>query len=114
MTELDKLMQALNSGAVTFALDYQYEDEITDREYGVVDVETAGPALWADDKMIFQPFTVSVWLYSPHQDSATWRTVQSKLDDAKVSYALTGARHWLDDLGLWEWCWTVSLDEWGA
>lgn len=111
---MDEILVALNAALNTgenpipWAKDAWVDVDVT-KSYGVVTMESAPNALWADDEQIAVIYNVFVYLYSVGgRDESERDRVNNVLASLDVSYALP-AREYVNDLNAIRYTWRVQV-----
>lgn len=103
----DILVDALNTiDGISFVRD-AWENKAPD-DYGVVEMTGQSNALWADDRMVEQTFSLAVHLYTKDGGNAWIKKVQEKLATACDWYNMP-THEFIYEIGKNHWTWTAYI-----
>ena len=107
MNRIDQLIDRLNAiEGLAFTRD-AWENKAPD-DYGTVELTGQSEAVWADDAMAEQAFTLRVTLYVRDGGEQWLGLVQQAMADCDLVYGLP-ERGFLYDINKVEWRWTARL-----
>ena len=107
MDAVDFLVEKLNQiEGISFVRD-AWEDKAPD-DYGVVELTGQNNALYADNHMIEQTFTLAVHLYAVDGSNAWIGKIQEKLNEATDGFSLP-VHEYAWDIQRNHWQWTAYL-----
>lgn len=107
MNRIDQLIDRLNAiDGLAFTRD-AWENKAPD-DYGVVELTGQAEAVWADDEMVEQAYTLRVTLYVRDGGERWLDLIQQAMADCHLVYSLP-ERGFLYDIGKVEWRWTARL-----
>ena len=103
----DILVDALNTiDGISFVRD-AWENKAPD-DYGVVEMTGQSNALWADDRMVEQTFSLAVHLYTKDGGNAWIQKIQEKLATACDWYNMP-THEFIYEIGKNHWTWTAYI-----
>ena len=103
----DILVDALNTiEGISFVRD-AWENKAPD-DYGVVEMTGQSNALWADDRMVEQTFSLAVHLYTKDGGNAWIQKIQGKLATACDWYNMP-THEFIYEIGKNHWTWTAYI-----
>lgn len=107
MNRIDQLIDRLNAiEGLQFARD-AWENKAPD-DYGVVELTGQADAVWADDEMAEQAYSLRVTLYVRDGGEQWLGLIQQAMADCDLVYSLP-ERGFLYDIGKVEWRWMATL-----
>ena len=106
-SQIDMLIDRLNEiEGLAFTRD-AWENKAPD-DYGTVELTGEAEAIWADDEMAEQVYTLRITLYVHDGGDAWLEQVQAALADCGLVYSLP-SRTYLYDIDAVEWRWTARM-----
>lgn len=107
MNRIDQLIDRLNGiEGLAFTRD-AWENKAPD-DYGVVELIGQAGAVWADDGMAEQAYSLRISLYVRDGGEQWLELIQQAMTDCDLVYSLP-ERGFLYDIGKVEWRWTARL-----
>lgn len=106
-TQIDRLIDRLNEiEGLAFTRD-AWENKAPD-DYGTVELTGQAGAIWADDEMVEQAYSLRITLYVRDGGEQWLDLVQQALADCDLVYGLP-ERTFLYDINKVEWRWTATM-----
>ena len=107
-----KLIRVLSEGSgIEFVRDAWIDEnnDLGQRDYGVVTVDGSPAAVWADDRLVYQRITGSVILYVMDGDDRKARRVQDILRGLDISFRLQEGG-FVRELTASRWHWVYTME----
>ena len=107
MTSIDRIISRLNEiDGLAFVRD-AWENKAP-ADYGVVELAGQADAVWADDALVQQAYSLRITIYVSDGGERWLGTVQAALADCDLVYSLP-ERQYLYDINKVTWQWTARL-----
>ena len=107
MNRIDQLIDRLNEiQGIAFTRDAW--ENVAPEDYGVVELTGQSAAVWADDEMAEQAYSLRITIYVRDGGEQWLEAVQAAMADCDLVYSLP-ERSFLYDVGKVQWQWTALM-----